>query len=551
MIRAAIYARFSSDLQRDKSIDDQIALCREVAARDGATVVLIFEDRAISGASTMNRPGFRDMMRAAEQRGFDVLIAEDIDRISRDQSDYHAARKRLDFFDIAIHTASGKITKMDGALRALMGEMFLENLALHTRRGLEGVIRSGRHAGGRAYGYRAKPGCPGELEIIEGEAAIIRRIFAEYVAGTNAREIAARLNNAGIRPARGKAWNASTINGNTGRSGGILLNELYAGRIVWNKVRMIKDPTTGNRISRPNPKELHRTAEAEHLRIIDADTWNAAQARKEERRHLVPHMARTPRRMLSGLLKCGSCGGGMTSVGKDKGGIRVQCSAFRESGTCKNGRRVHLDEIERRVLEALKSNLENPILLAEFAATYNAERKRLAQTKDSARGSIERRQAEIAREISRAIDAIVKTGIEPASLTGKIQELEKERNDLAIELAVIGEPIKVIELHPAALNRYRVSIEMLATLLKSDQPEDQPGDAGALFAALHDLVERVTVTAPPGEYGFEIDIQGRLAALIEVPLFPSRSIGGGSMVARGRYGQSPPASPGPIFRIAA
>jgi site-specific DNA recombinase len=138
MIRAAIYARFSSDLQSDRSVEDQITLCREVCAREGMAVVSTFEDRAVSGASAVNRPGFRAMMQAAEARMFDCLVAEDVDRISRDQGDWHAARKRLDFLGITIHTAGGKVGKLDGALRALMGEMFIENLALHTRRGMDG-----------------------------------------------------------------------------------------------------------------------------------------------------------------------------------------------------------------------------------------------------------------------------------------------------------------------------------------------------------------------------------------------------------------------------
>ena len=176
MIRAAIYARFSSDRQNDRSVDDQIASCRELCAREGFAVVLTFCDREISGASTVNRPGFQDLMRAAEALRFDVIVAEDVDRISRDQGDWHTARKRLDFLGIAIHTASGKVGKLDGALRALMGEMFLENLVVHTRRGLESVIRDGRYAGGRAYGYRAIAGKPGELEIDQAEAEIVRRL---------------------------------------------------------------------------------------------------------------------------------------------------------------------------------------------------------------------------------------------------------------------------------------------------------------------------------------------------------------------------------------
>jgi hypothetical protein len=73
-----------------------------------------------------------------------------------------------------IHTASWPVGKIDGTLRALMGEMFIDNLIVHVRRGMDGVIRDGRHAGGRAYGYKAVPGKPGELEIVEAEAEIIR-----------------------------------------------------------------------------------------------------------------------------------------------------------------------------------------------------------------------------------------------------------------------------------------------------------------------------------------------------------------------------------------
>jgi hypothetical protein len=118
MIRAAIYVRFFSDMKSDRSIDDQVALCREVCAREGMAVVSTFEDRAISGSSAINRPGFQALLRATEVRAFDVIVAEDVDRISRDLSDWHAARKRLDFLGVTIHVASGKVGKIDGALRA-------------------------------------------------------------------------------------------------------------------------------------------------------------------------------------------------------------------------------------------------------------------------------------------------------------------------------------------------------------------------------------------------------------------------------------------------
>lgn len=110
-------------------------------------MISTFEDRAISGTGAINRPGFQALMRAAEARLFDVIVAEDLDRVFRDQADYHTARKHLDHLGVSLHTVSGKVGKLDGALRALMSEMFIENLVIHTRRGLEGVIRDGRHAG--------------------------------------------------------------------------------------------------------------------------------------------------------------------------------------------------------------------------------------------------------------------------------------------------------------------------------------------------------------------------------------------------------------------
>src|SRR4051794_24809377 len=89
----------------------------------------------------------RELARAPEHlttRALHRKAGEAMDRIFRDQADYHEARKRLDFRRVTIHTASGKVGKLDGALRALMGEMFLENLAIHTRRGHDGVVRDGQ-----------------------------------------------------------------------------------------------------------------------------------------------------------------------------------------------------------------------------------------------------------------------------------------------------------------------------------------------------------------------------------------------------------------------
>src|SRR5690606_21364986 len=143
------------------------------------------------------------------------------------------------------------------------------------RRGMSGLIHQGLSAGGRAYGYRPDPSNRGKLIIVEEEAKIIRRIFEAYVSGKSTRQIAYDLNKEGVPPPRGTKWNASTINGNATRGHGILLNSIYAGKLVWNRVHMLKDPDTGKRISRPNPPEKWQTRDVPELQIIPTELWEA------------------------------------------------------------------------------------------------------------------------------------------------------------------------------------------------------------------------------------------------------------------------------------
>jgi site-specific DNA recombinase len=357
MKRAAIYARFSSDLQNDRSIEDQIALCSTICERCGYEVVAVYQDRALSGTSTARRNGFLAMMQAASAGLFELIVAEDVDRIARDQADWHAARKRLDFLGVKVHTPGGVVGRLDGSVRAMMAEHFIENLAIHVRRGMAGVVREGRNAGGRAYGYRPVPGKPGELEIVVAEAEVIRRIFDRYVAGDTPREIAAVLNDDRISPPRGRFWRASSILGNPQRGHGIVCNQIYAGRLVWNRVRMVRDPDTGKRISRVNPKEEWQRADAPHLRIVDDELFDAAQERRASRATIQPRGRRKPRHPLSGLLRCGTCGAGMSVKDRDRGRLRVICSQFKEAGQCRNGRSYYLDAIERCVISGLKEKL--------------------------------------------------------------------------------------------------------------------------------------------------------------------------------------------------
>ena len=138
---------------------------------------------------------------------------------------------------------------------------------------------------------------------------------------------------------------------------------------------MVKDPETGKRISRPNPKQEWHYEDAPHLRILDEEVAEAALLRK---RALGTEQARhQPRskRLLSGLLRCGACGGGMMIVGRDRSGPRIQCSTMRESGSCTNKARYYVEKIENGVVGALRTKLANPALVQEYVREYVQERR--------------------------------------------------------------------------------------------------------------------------------------------------------------------------------
>jgi DNA invertase Pin-like site-specific DNA recombinase len=301
MMRAAIYARFSTQLQREASLEDQERLCRERAAGEGWTVAACFADRALSGAS-MLRPGLQALLEGASAGQFEFVFAEALDRLSRDQADVAALYKRLSFDGVQIVTlAEGEISELHVGLKGTMNQLFLKDLAAKTRRGLRGRVEAGRSGGGNSFGYDVfrsplEDGSlsTGERRINQQQAAIVRRIFEDYSKGLSPKAIAAALNRERVPGPRGGEWSASTIHGNPARGTGILNNELYVGRLVWNRLRYVKDPSTGRRVSRPNPSGAHVTTGVPDLCIVPPELWERTKAR--QRATALPREATVARR---------------------------------------------------------------------------------------------------------------------------------------------------------------------------------------------------------------------------------------------------------------
>jgi DNA invertase Pin-like site-specific DNA recombinase len=190
------------------------------------------------------------------------VVAEALDRLSRDQEDVAALFKRFHFAGIAIITlAEGQITPLHVGLKGAMNSIFLQDLADKTRRGLRGRIEDRKSAGGNSFGYDVaqSENARGRRVINETQAAIVRQVFEHYAGGISPKRIALQLNKLAIPSPRGGAWSSSTINGNRRRGTGIINNELYVGRMVWNRLTYVKDPESGRRRSRANRPQDFRT----------------------------------------------------------------------------------------------------------------------------------------------------------------------------------------------------------------------------------------------------------------------------------------------------
>ena len=514
-MRAAVYARFSSDNQRDASIEDQFRVCGDHATKAGFEITERYSDYAVSGAS-LNRPGIQSLLQDCRSDRCDVVLAEALDRLSRDQEDVAAIYKRLTFAGIKLVTlAEGEINELHVGLKGTMNSLFLKDLAAKTRRGLRGRVEQGKSGGGNSYGYDvvqklAADGTPvrGERVINQDQAAIVLRIFNQYAHGKSPKAIARMLNDEGIPGPSGNDWGPSTINGNVARGTGILNNELYIGRLVWNRLRYVKDPETGKRISRLNPEEDWVNNEVPELRIVPQNLWDRIKARQANLTRPKGESAdrpfwdrRRPRYLFSGLMKCGCCGGGYSKISQTQFG----CSTARNKGTCDNRLNIRRDVLEATVLDGLRHHLMDPALFEEFCREFTEELNRLRREELSSRSKHEAELNKVERDIRRLIEAI-KDGVPGAAVKDEMMVLEARKEELQRLLTEAPEEQPI--LHPNLAQLYRRKVAQLTEALAGDETQAEA------FDLIRSLVEEITLVPEDGE--LKVELKGNLAGILQL-----------------------------------
>lgn len=492
MITAA-YCRFSSDQQRDSSIEDQLRNCRAWCARNGMPAPVVYQDAAISGAR-QDRPGYLKMLAAAERGEFDVLVVDDLSRLSRDQLETGRAVRMLRHWGVRLVGVSDGVDtdrkghKVEVGLRGLMSELYLDDLAEKTHRGLMGKALQGLSAGGLPYGYRVVDAGDGSRrEIVSEQAAVVVRIYQRFAAGHSPRAIAADLNADRMPSPRGSTWALSAIYGDIKRGIGILANPIYIGRQIWNRSKWQKDPRTGRRLRVERPPEEWVIHDDESLRIVPQELWDAAQerikatraktARLQKMQGELARAGRGPKFLFSGLLRCGECGGPMVVVDR----YRYGCAIHKDRGpaACGNGVKVAREVVEIRLLEAVKQDLASEDAYRAFEA-----------------------------EVHRLLN---ESRPDPAEARRTLQQAEKERDNImtAIRSGIITPSTKqALETAEAAMTEARRRLDAMTTghavqiiprlreiwrqqVAKLEQIEDVPAAREALKSLLGEEIRLV------------------------------------------------------------
>lgn len=476
---AVTYARYSSDQQRSSSIEDQERNCRRRADAEGWSIAARYADKAISGSDNQ-RPQYLAMLKAAARGEFDVLILDDLSRLTRDSVEQETVIRRLEFQGIRViatsdgYDSQSKSRKIQRGVKGLMNEMFLDDLRAKVHRGLEGQAIKGRWCGGRPYGFRLRAitdpsrldayGNPAKigttLVVDPTQAVIVRQIFERFAGGESCTQIARDLNARSIA-SPGSTWKRVTRRnngwmGSTVRA--ILLNRLYTGAQRWNASRFVKDPDTGKTLRRRRPQSEWVVNQVDALRIVSDALFASAQARTRPMTDAEKHLKAGGRAkyLLSGLLRCEVCDAHYVIADK----YSYACSSFLNGGACSNEVRVNRVSLEGTILNPVRDKLRDPAMVNQMAAEMEREFAADMDKAGARAASAPRELQELDARLERLKGGVV--DLEADELAAAITRIEAKRTELRSALPAQRERAKVFAMLPKAAAAYLKQVDAFA-----------------------------------------------------------------------------------------
>jgi DNA invertase Pin-like site-specific DNA recombinase len=462
-VPAASYSRYSSDNQDPASIQQQQYDCREDARARGHVLApeREFADEAVSGTKP-HRAGLDRMLAAAAAGIFRVLYVHCLSRLARETVITLPMLKQLvHVHNVRFISVSERIDSDDpswelvATIKAFMHQEYLKTLSANVRRGLDDAVRADLSVGDWRYGYasalapgqegtaRTRQGRPRKVIVIdEREAEWVRRIFHWYVAEFRSMRWIVRALEAGGAPksrrATARGWSAAVVRK-------ILESPKYVGLWPWRKTRTVRNPLTGVVRQEPRPEAEHRLRVRPHLRLVDDDTFLAAQerlrrtreayARHRDGRGKLRGPCRDPdrpRHLLQGLVKCAACGG--TFKMNNLGGTYLQCYEY-DRGACSVRTVLPRALAERMILEAVVRRLtDEPAWVARVLELTRRHWAEEARRRPDAVRECEGQLRDLEGKIEKLLDRAEGEGA-PPDVMARVARRREQAAEVARQLA--------------------------------------------------------------------------------------------------------------------
>ncbi len=524
IVTCAIYARYSTNNQREASIDDQVRKCRETALAKGWQVLdrYVYFDKARSGTASVSRDAFKEMMRIAMSGNcpFQRILVDDTSRVARNTREALDVFSLLSFYGVHVYYVAQNIdTSHETAeemitINGLIDSLYIRNLAKETHRGMEGQVLKGFSAGGRRYGYRSEPVYSGKVDIYGNpeadgyllkinvdEADTIIRIYSMFgEQGYSARKIVHCLNKELLdtekpRPPRGQFWSVITLLGSKKRFRGILNNEIYIGKYYWNRSKSKKNPETGTNRVFTKPSSNWLIQERPNLRIISDELWMKVKSRQRQISSIaggryVSGKSLYSRNLLTGLATCKRCEGNIVIISGGKYG-KYGCSNNWNHGdsVCTNRSKIDKSFLEKFVLQRVKfDSSDEHIVEALMRKVNNLVRENISRKTADWRGdSIEAQLVKIKKEVRNLLNAI-SAGVLSDAVKSRLRDGEDKIQTLENQMMVASSTTRAVTLVTHSMVKQYLSDiyqlcslhpvlgkTLLSLLIQRIYVDDQPG----------------------------------------------------------------------------
>ena len=434
-MKAVTYARYSSDNQRDESIEAQQDAMQKYAKEKGFTILKHYADKALTGREAEKRAAFLQMAEDAKQGLFQVVLIHKQNRFARNRGEavyYKGKLKKCGVKVVAVAEDFG-----DGPVAVLI-ESILEgfaeyqslDLASETMKGLMVNAKHCKSTGGRAlYGYKVNENK--EYEIVEHEAEIVRFVFEKVLEGWSYADIILYLNGKGLRKRNGKKWGRNLIFE-------MIRNERYMGIFTFNQY--VKRLPNGKRASRVKKDE------SEIIRIPGGMPAIVPEKTFKDVQHLLSSRVKGPIRrknhyLLTGFIFCGLCGSAYVGSKAGPKHSYYTCSRRKNIMDCDNVM-VRQQATENQAISDINSLIIN-IDLQEITQTVNDY---MAAQKSDAEASYEKVTLEIAalaKKIDNLLDVIEAGGANDA-IKARLREHSELKQQLEGQIFLHSEKKKIV-----------------------------------------------------------------------------------------------------------